>query len=91
MKKSNSEPFVQKFYKPQKNIRKKGTVGYNIYKIREKRNISLKDLAEKASIHRVSLSYIERNTVNATLPVLLKIANALGCELGQLLANVKSA
>lgn len=76
------------FHRFQKKEKLIGTVGYNIYRMREKFNMTIRCLAEKAQVNNNSIRRIERGEIRASLRMLAKLANALGCSLADLLANV---
>ena len=56
-----------------------------IAELRKKKGWSLEQLSETAHVSRSMLSQIERNRVNPTLMVALRIAHALGSNLSELL------
>lgn len=69
--------------------RKKGTIGYNIAKYRCQLDLSPQELAEKCNISRAHISNIEIGRFGKpSLDLLLKICNALGCTLSELLEGV---
>lgn len=59
--------------------------GRNVQKYRVEQNISQEKLAEKAHLHRTYIGMVERAERNITLINMLKIANALGVEIEELL------
>lgn len=61
--------------------------GEKLKLIRNERNMSQNDLAEKANISRVSIGNYERGDRVPTSDVLLKLANALGVSTDKLLGN----
>lgn len=65
-----------------------GTIGYNIYRLREKHNITIRHLAKEASVSDYSIRKIERGEMRASLQMLAKLARVLGCAVVDLLANV---
>ena len=62
-------------------------IGKNIKKIREAKEISQMELAEKIGISQAMLCQIERGTKNPSLQVAAEIAKILGCELERLLSD----
>ena len=62
----------------------KEKIGKNILKIREEKNVSRADLAEKAKISYNYLSQIEQERKRPTIPVLEKISTALDVPLASL-------
>lgn len=52
-------------------------------RLREARNLSQEELAEKAEVHRTYISGIERATRNCSVLVVWKIARALGVKPGE--------
>lgn len=63
------------------------SVGANIRRIREEKNISQAWLADKAGISQPMLCQIERGTKNPSLQVGAEIAAALNCTMEVLLAD----
>lgn len=57
----------------------------NIKKLRKERGWSQEVLADEAGIDRTYISGIERKVKNPTVTVVERLANALGCRLGELL------
>lgn len=56
-----------------------------IAQLRMKRQMTQKELAEKAKISKFYLSRIEKGGENPTLMILARIANALDCGIGDIL------
>lgn len=73
-----------------KKARKIGTVGYIIYRLREEMNITIRTLAEMSSVHFQCIGRIEEDKIKPSLETLVKIANALGCDVIDLLANANN-
>ena len=72
------DPLEQFYRQVAANIRRERVLaGYN----------SMDALAEKATIHRNTLAYIEEGKTRPTLKTLAKIASAIGVELGRLLGK----
>lgn len=60
--------------------------------LRERRvgaELSLAALAERAGLHRTSLGLIERGERHLTLTSAKRLADALGCSLGQLVQDAE--
>ncbi len=60
-------------------------VAVRIRDLRTKKNWSQEELAEKANLHRTYVGAVERSERNITLRTLNRIAEALGCEMTELL------
>jgi len=60
-------------------------LGNNVRRLREAKNWSQEDLAEKADLHRTYVSGIERGVRNPSLTIVFKLADGLGVEPGNLL------
>lgn len=54
---------------------------------RKKRGLSHEKVAEMSEVHRSTVSLIEARKREATLLTLLKIADALECDLGKLITK----
>lgn len=52
-------------------------IGSNIRKLRESKNLSIQDLADKLDIEYNNVIRIEKGRTNFTIGTLVKIANAL--------------
>ena len=63
------------------------SVGENIRRIREQKNITQAWLVEHAGIAQPTLCQIERGTKNPSLQVSAEIARLLGCRLDDLLTS----
>jgi DNA-binding XRE family transcriptional regulator len=48
--------------------------------LREERGLSQHELAEKAGVHRFTVSKLERGTQEPAWPVVLAFCNAMGCK-----------
>jgi transcriptional regulator with XRE-family HTH domain len=60
-------------------------VGYKIKEIRESRDMTQEELAEKSGVSRVTISGLENGTErNTTSKTLVKIAAALGVTVDQI-------
>lgn len=62
-------------------------IGKNIKKIREAKEISQVELAEKVSISQAMLCQIERGTKNPSLQIAVEIAKVLGCRIEDFTGN----
>lgn len=56
-------------------------IGSNIRKLRESKNLSIQDLADKLDIEYNNVIRIEKGRTNFTIGTLVKIANALEVDL----------
>lgn len=63
------------------------SVGHNIRRIREEKNLTQAYVAEKAGISQAMLCQIERETKNPSIQVGKEIAYILGCQLDDLIAD----
>jgi transcriptional regulator with XRE-family HTH domain len=63
-------------------------VGERIKRIREARNMSVADLAERAGLHQDLIAALEQNELPPSLAPLIKIARVLGVRLGTFLDDV---
>lgn len=61
------------------------TIGKNITKLRKKQKLTQEDLCGLAQIDRSYLSEIENGKMNVTIKSLVAIAEALDCELKDLI------
>ena len=66
----------------------RAAIAANIRRLREERGLSQQQLAEIADVSTIYLAALEqaRPTANPTLRVLVAVASALGCQLGDLTA-----
>ncbi|WP_406844760.1 helix-turn-helix domain-containing protein [Flavobacterium soyae] len=60
-------------------------LGIHIRQLREKKNMSQRDLANDSNITKSLIGRIERAEVNTTVKSLIKIANALNIEFKELI------
>ena len=58
-------------------------IGANIRRLRDERGISQQDLAAACNFEKSNMSRIEAGGTNMTVGTLLKICEALGAELGE--------
>jgi transcriptional regulator with XRE-family HTH domain len=56
---------------------------------REKRDLSLKMLAEKSGVSRQTISYVEQEVQSPSLDTLLRITSALGVDLAKIIARAQ--
>jgi len=66
-------------------MKTENTIGEKIATIRESKNISQKELAERSSLSLYQIKAIEEQSLVASLAVLIKIARTLGVRLGTFL------
>ena len=60
-------------------------IGMNIREIREEKNISQQDLAAACNFEKSNMSRIEAGRTNITIGTLLKICEALGVKLHEII------
>ena len=65
-------------------------IGVNIRKFRKKKNYTQLDLAVVVDIHRTQIARIERGEHNVGVCTLMKIANALGVHVKELILDDQS-
>jgi len=58
---------------------------------RERRQISMTALAERAGLSRTMIRFVEREVRNPTLETLLRMTNALEIDLGELIQKANAA
>ncbi len=59
-------------------------IGSRIKQLRKAKNMTQADLAEKSGVEPSNISHIERAATKLSLPTLIRISNALGCTLDEL-------
>ncbi len=64
------------------------SVGENIKKMREEKNMMQAELAEKTGVTQAMICQIERGTKNPSLQVACQIAKVLGCEVNSFMKEV---
>jgi len=64
--------------------------GKNVKLVRKTRGLTQEELASKANLHRTYIGMIERAEKNITLINMLKISNALGITIVELLEFVNN-
>lgn len=62
-------------------------LGDNLRRLRQERNLSLGQLAERSGVSKVMLSQVERGDSNPTVNTLWKIANGLGVSYSSLMES----
>ena len=67
----------------------KYTFGEKIRSVRERRGMTMKEVAEKAGVSESLISQIERNKVSPAIDTLLSIAENLGIDLEYLFSNFR--
>ena len=65
------------------------SVGENIRRIREQKNMTQAYVAESAGISQAMLCQIEKGIKNPSLQVGKEIADTLGCDLSSLLTGLR--
>lgn len=63
----------------------KKNLAVNMKRLRKERGWSQEALADESELDRTYISGLERLTKNPTITVVQRIANALGCRMGDLL------
>jgi XRE family transcriptional regulator, regulator of sulfur utilization len=63
-------------------------IGENVRRFRKKRGMTQEKLAEKANLHPVYISQVERADRAITIDALLKITKALGIKLRDVVGNL---
>jgi transcriptional regulator with XRE-family HTH domain len=63
-------------------------IGESVRKFRKKRGMTQEKLAEKADLHSVYISQVERADRAITIETLLKITKALGVKLRDVVGNL---
>src|SRR5476649_1040990 len=66
-------------------------VGAALQRLRLERGLTLEDLSRIAGVSKSMLSQIEREKANPTIAITWRLANALGVQIGELLAGVEKA
>ena len=70
-------------------IKKDADFGNKIRLVRERKNMTLKDVAGKAGVSESLISQIERNRVSPSIDTLIAIANTLDIDLEYLFKDLK--
>jgi transcriptional regulator with XRE-family HTH domain len=66
-------------------------VGKRIKQMREAKNMTQDELADKSGVHRVTIAKYETMDIGMTLESAKKIADALGCTIDDLIRKEDSA
>lgn len=66
-------------------------VGASLQRLRLARGLTLEDLSRIAGVSKSMLSQIEREKANPTIAITWRLANALGVQIGELLATAERA
>ncbi len=66
-------------------------LGQVIRRRREATGLSQEEFAERAEVHRTYVSQLERGLKSPSVRVLVKMADALGCEAWELLREVSGS
>jgi len=64
-------------------------VGAALQRLRLARGLTLEDLSRIAGVSKSMLSQIEREKANPTIAITWRLANALGVQIGELLATAE--
>ena len=64
-------------------------VGASLQRLRLARGLTLEDLSRIAGVSKSMLSQIEREKANPTIAITWRLANALGVQIGELLATAE--
>ena len=64
-------------------------VGATLQRLRLARGLTLEDLSRIAGVSKSMLSQIEREKANPTIAITWRLANALGVQIGELLATAE--
>jgi XRE family transcriptional regulator, regulator of sulfur utilization len=67
------------------------SVGAALAALRQQRGLSLDELSRQSGVSKSMLSQIERNQTNPTIAIVWRLANALGVEMGELIAGTAKA
>ena len=67
------------------------SVGAALAALRQQRGLSLDELSRHSGVSKSMLSQIERNQTNPTIAIVWRLANALGVEMGELIAGTAKA
>jgi transcriptional regulator with XRE-family HTH domain len=63
----------------------------NLRRLRERRKLTQQDLAERSGVPRPTLAHLESGDANPTLSVLVRVAEALGTSIEELIGRVEPA
>lgn len=74
-------------FTPKTEAEVRATISESLKKYRDLRDLSQEDLATLAGVNRTFVSQIERQQKNVSIDSLRRLANALQCEVHQLLGG----
>src|SRR6478736_2665759 len=63
----------------------------NLRRLRERRKLTQQDLAERSGVPRPTLAHLESGDANPTLSVMVRVAEALGTSIEELIGRVEPA
>src|SRR3954471_9271288 len=63
----------------------------NLRRLRERRKLTQQDLAERSGVPRPTLAHLESGEANPTLSVMVRVAEALGTSIEELIGRVEAA
>ena len=63
----------------------------NLRRLRERRKLTQQDLADRSGVPRPTLAHLESGEANPTLSVLVRVAEALGTSIEELIGRVEPA
>ncbi len=63
----------------------------NLRRLRERRKLTQQELAERSGVPRPTLAHLESGEANPTLSVLVRVAEALGTSIEDLIGRVEAA
>src|SRR5882762_4241724 len=63
----------------------------NLRRLRERRQLTQQDLAERSGVTRPTLAHLESGEANQTLSVLVRVDQALGTSIEELIGRVEAA
>lgn len=73
-------------FTPKTEAEVRATLSNSLKRYRALRGLSQEDLATRAGVNRTFVSQVERETKNVSLDSLRRLANALECEVAELLS-----
>src|SRR5258708_36106260 len=63
----------------------------HLRRLRERRKLTQQDLAERSGVPRPTLAHLESGEANPTLSVLVRVAQALGTSIEELIGRIEAA